>query len=294
MLLALLCLFLAPTPQGDTKPTSPGLLDRVVVMGASVSAGFGLCKELEVATPLSVLVDAALVDAPHETQNLGENLLFLGPIYTGHYLAQQALEAKPTLLIAVDYLFWYGMFWRWDSGEERLAGLERGLKELERFDCPIVIGDFPDVRPALKGRHEVTKGPVIFPSMIPSEPVRQAMNDRVRAWAAAHDNVVLVSLADFLQQLSQGEAVPLPEGQSLQGTIPEILQVDLLHPRLAGCQALVLTIFDAVRKAGWGLDPARVRWSMAAFHEAVEARTQAKREAALASRERRRERAGLR
>ncbi|HPF15812.1 MAG TPA: hypothetical protein PLJ12_16225, partial [Planctomycetota bacterium] len=68
LLLALLCLFLAPTPQGDTKPTSPGLLDRVVVMGASVSAGFGLCKELEVATPLSVLVDSALVDAPHETQ----------------------------------------------------------------------------------------------------------------------------------------------------------------------------------------------------------------------------------
>ncbi|MEZ5974964.1 MAG: hypothetical protein R3E96_09030 [Planctomycetota bacterium] len=52
--LLLLCSLLAGSPTAQTPAPRADLLDRVVVMGASVSAGFGLCKDLEVATPLRI------------------------------------------------------------------------------------------------------------------------------------------------------------------------------------------------------------------------------------------------
>ena len=287
--------FLAPDPPPcpASAQTSAPLTDRVVVIGASLSAGFGLCKELEVATPLSVLVDAALVDdgrAP--SLNLGNNLTFWNPMYTGRYMMDRAVAAEPTLVIATDFLFWYGMSFRWWREEDRLKGLEEGLRQLERLSCPIVIGDFPDVRRALNGRHEITKRPVVFPSMIPEETTRAAMNQRVREWAAERDQVVLMPLDRFLAALGNGQPMPLPKGQSLQGSIEDILQVDLLHPKLDACLALVLNVMDGLVKADVGLAEDRVRWSLTELREQVMRSTAPERAASLASRARRAKLAG--
>ncbi len=247
--------------------TPDALLDRVVVMGASVSAGFGLCKEIEVATPLARLVDSAIVHPKAPALHLGENLFFLSPEYTGKHLMDQAVASQPTLVIAVDFLFWYGMYWRLPDAEARMQALELGLAQLERLSCPVVIGDFPDIRRALQGRHEVTKRPVVFLSMIPSETSRAAMNARVNEWAQARENVAVVPLSAFLNELASDEPLILPGGQVLQGSIAEILQVDLLHPKLAGCQALVLVVFEAISRKDWGLDLSRIRWSFATMRE---------------------------
>ncbi|MEZ6003575.1 MAG: hypothetical protein R3F33_05250 [Planctomycetota bacterium] len=268
--LLLLCSLLAGSPTAQTPAPRADLLDRVVVMGASVSAGFGLCKDLEVATPLADLWNAALVDEPRPALDLGQNLFFLNPVFTGARLAQTAAEAQPSLVIAVDFLFWYGMSFRWYGEEsQRLVGLELGLKELEKLDCPLVIGDFPDVRRALHGTYEVTGRPVIFRSMIPEEETRAAMNERVRAWAAERPNVVLIPLAQILEDMATGQPMVLPGGQQLVGTPEEILQQDLLHPRLPATEGLVLKVLDALRESGLGLDPGRVFWSLEEVHAAL-------------------------
>lgn len=274
------------------EPAPRALTERVVVMGASLSAGLGLCKELEVATPFARLVDAAWVDPQPETLNLGFNPFFLSPRYNGRMLMDQAVAHDPTLVIAADFLFWYGMSFHWDREQDRLQGLEAGLRELERLSCPIVIGDYPDIRRALQGRHEILKGPIVFPSMIPDESTRAAMNARVREWAAERDHVVLVPISEFLEALGQGEPMLLPHGQTLEGPMDRILQVDLLHPKLDACLALLVTVMDQIVRADWGLREDQVRWSLPALRAQVFRLTEPKREAALARRRYRAELAG--
>ena len=275
--------FASPAQEKKAAPGPAKLLDRVAVMGASVSAGFGLSKELEVATPLAKLFDAALIDPPTETQNLADNLFFLGPFYKGKELTDRAIKSDPTLVVAVDFLFWYGMYYRHQKPADRMAGLERGLKQLERLDCPVVVGDFPDIRRALKGKHEVTGRPVVFPSMIPAEETRAAMNTRVHAWAAKRKNVVLVPLSTFLDDLATGKPLVLPQDQAFAGKVEEILQVDLLHPKLRGTQALVLTILDKVAQSGLAIDRENIRWSMDDMAKKLWQLTEDKREKARAS-----------
>ena len=291
-LLTLLALVVwLPVQASQAKPVpKPQLTDRVVVMGASLSAGLGLCKELEVATPFARLVDAALPQRGTDTLNLGYNPFFLSPEHNGRFLMDQAVAYEPTLVFAADFLFWYGMSFRWRGPEDRLRGLEAGLKQLERLSCPIIIGDYPDVRRALNGRHEVLKGPIVFPSMIPDESTRAAMNQRVREWAAGRTNVLLVPISQYLQGFGEGTPMKLPKDQVLQGEIADVLQVDLLHPKLNACLALLLVSLERVQQAGWGLTDDQVRWSMPELKAEVLRLTEPKRQRAL---ERRRHRAKL-
>src|SRR5688572_1364946 len=102
----LLCLSLPHAANATTN--SPW--ERVVMVGASVSAGFTASEPLGgPSTPqyrLSRYVDAALL-VPHEpVQNLANTLFFIQPELLGRQQIDAALKARPTLVLGVDFLFW--------------------------------------------------------------------------------------------------------------------------------------------------------------------------------------------
>ena len=148
----------------SSPPQHP--LDRVAVIGASATAGLGVVlrytnedgKKRYVPAGLDKLL-AAMVKHPNlKIVGSGRADFFFNPLLVGQQQIETASQASPTLVVALDFLFWHGYGRRNLSGEEipegaagraaRLALLEQGLLRLEELDCPILLGDFPDVSDA--------------------------------------------------------------------------------------------------------------------------------------------------
>ena len=73
--------------------------------------------------------------APHEpVQNFGDRLFFVQPEAAGRYQIEQALKAKPTLLVGIDFLFWF-CYGDGSTDKDRLQRFEKGLKLLESVEC---------------------------------------------------------------------------------------------------------------------------------------------------------------
>jgi len=288
-LLTALALALA-APQDLPAPSRPAeevpLLDRVVLIGASVTAGFGLPDELDAKATLATFLDAAIT-APHPAcESFGSSVLFLKPIEEGEKQLEKALAAKPTLVVAVDFPFWFGCgVWRGADG--RLRALEQGLKLLERIEAPLLVGDFPDMSAALEGTSKLTQGPMVRPSQIPSDEEREKLNARLREWVASRENVHLFELSRFVASLH--DEAPL----ELRGTVIDaeakktMLQPCLLHPTVKGTCVLALGLLDELVELGLVPDGA-VDWNLAGIEKGVWKATEAERQH-RAERERRRE-----
>jgi len=209
-----------------------------VVIGASASAGFTESEPLGgPKTPqfrFSRYLDAALV-APHEpVRNFANTLFFMQPVAAGRHQVEQALEARPTLVIGIDFLFWfcYGE----GTGAERLQRFEQGLKLLETLPCPIVVGDIPDASGA--------SNRMLGPEQIPSTSILAAANARLKEWAAKQPYVTVVPLAAFMRNASLGKPVVV-HGITVSDGKDRVLQEDNLHPNCLGAAVLALATFDA-------------------------------------------------
>lgn len=152
MLAALLALALAASPHledGSTAQPAAGLLARIAVMGSSASNGFGLTREVGRPVSLGDVLDQALV-APHElVADATNSMFFMSPENVGEQLLEDTLAARPTLVVAVDYLFWFA--YGYVQEEQRPALFERGLANLDRVECTLLVGDLPDMSSAIGG-----------------------------------------------------------------------------------------------------------------------------------------------
>jgi hypothetical protein len=225
-----------------------------VVIGASASAGFTETEPFGgPKTPqfqLSRYLDAALV-APHEpVRNLANSFFFMQPLATGRHQIQQALEAKPALLVGLDFLFWFC----YGEGTEaqRLNRLEEGLKLLELFTCPLVLGDIPDASGA--------SNRMLEPEQIPSASTLAAANRRLKQWAANRTQVILVPLAAFMRNASSGKAVTVHGLTLSEGNTRALLQEDNLHPSRLGAAVLALAALDAFISQQHAHKPIEVLW----------------------------------
>src|SRR5712691_4205822 len=97
----------APTESAAAKPP----WGRIVMVGASAAAGFTESEPLGGPKTeqyrLSRYLDAALLVAHEPVQNLANAMFFIQPEAAGRYQIDQALKARPTLVVAIDFLFWY-------------------------------------------------------------------------------------------------------------------------------------------------------------------------------------------
>jgi hypothetical protein len=253
--LLLLGLFLAGVWATPVRAQAKGPWARMVIIGASVSHGFTFAepsggpqtKELA----LDRYLDAAVV-APHEpAQNLASEMFFMVPDDMGHTQIRQALTNNPTLVIGIDFLFWF-CYGHGETDQERLDHFEKGLKLLEAVECPLIIGDIPNASPALNR--------ALSPGQFANAEVRAAANRRLKEWAAQHRQVVVVPAARFMRTVLANKALTLHGLSIAQGRTRALLQGDCLHPSRRGSAVLVLSILDSFLAARPGLDAADVRW----------------------------------
>lgn len=294
-LFALIALFAAGDPPADastTAETPPAtastLLAHVVVVGASASEGFGLQSELEVPATLSMFLDAAWTEETPSAKNLSTARFFLDPLKIGASQRDEAKQSDVSLLVAVDYLFWFG-YGTSQSEDARLERLELGLAMLDEIGGPMLVGDFPDMRPALQGEG-MFGGPVIMASQIPQPETIARLNARLDEWSKERPNVMRVPLAEFVTKLQKKQALELRGVKWSEEDCGRLLQKDLLHPTAEGTAALALLCLDALERAQDAIPAERVSWNVQKVLDGVRAATAEAREAAAAKRAAREER----
>ena len=217
-----------------------GHLGRVVVIGASMSVGFGAGRNFP------QVLEAAM-RTPHEpVLGLGDGFLFLDPRPTAARQVEKALDSDPTLVVAIDFLFWFGYGNLDASGgpieleSERLELLETGLALLEDFTCPLVIGDFPDMSGAV--------GKMLAPAQMPAKTTLPLLSKRVREWAAAREQTLVLPLAEAVAKLGSPEEIRMGRHTFPAGS--KLLQPDGLHASLNGLVAVSQYLCDELVKHG--------------------------------------------
>ena len=142
-------------------------------------------------------------------------MLFREPLPDTRRQIDAAIAFKPTVVFGIDVLFWdvYG-----GGGD-----LEAALKELERLDAWVVVGDVPMI---------TTANEMMLPKeAIPSQAALDAANARIRSWAT-RDRVLLVPLADWTAPLRNGDVVTMPSGEKLPAA--NLMALDGLHANALG------------------------------------------------------------
>lgn len=246
---------LAPMPAQDPAPSPNGTAGssaevRIEILGASVSAGFvdspmtGGSRD-NASAPLLVPFRRWLEDAEAQVKSRADALMFLDPVAKGRLQVDRALRAKPGVVVAADFLFWYGYgaieATMEEEAEARVARLRTGLETLDRLPCPIVVGDFPDMRGAdLR---------MLRPGQIPSPAALVALNAEVNAWAKSRPRVRVFGLAQLVAQMKE-KGVGLPAGDYEVATKPmALLQKDRLHANRLGVAYLAFVLHQEVRAA---------------------------------------------
>jgi hypothetical protein len=228
---------------------------RMVIVGASVSHGF---TEMTASRGGPKMTDYALdrylnaaVLAPHQpARNLASVEFFLSPDEIGNMQIRQALTNHPTLVVGIDFLFWF-CYGKGNTSQDRLDHFEKGLKLLEGVECPLILGDIPDASAATNG--------ILSMDEMPSPAVLVAANHRLKEWAAQHKQVTVVPLAEFMRAAGANEAISVHGHVIARGDTRALLQEDRLHPSRRGCGVLAVSIFDTFLAGHPGSDAAQVR-----------------------------------
>lgn len=237
------------SPSGKTN----SLWNRIVLIGASASAGFVASEPLggpaTLQCRLNRYLDAAIV-APHEpVRNFASSLFFIQPEAEGERQVGVAVDRHPTLVIGVDFLFWF-CYGEGQTDQDRLRRFETGLRLCQEFSCPLVLGDLPDASRASEQ--------MLSASQIPSRAALRAANQRLHAWAGSRSNVVVVGLSNFMATVVTNRALNLHGHVLAQGTTSRLLQEDGLHPSPPGCAALAVFLLNAV--APLCVEAPKIRW----------------------------------
>ncbi len=224
-------------------------IPRVEILGASVSAGY---KDLRLGKDGEPNDTVPLLRAlrhiwPNETATVVTRAhmgMFSDPQGLGERQVRRALRGEPDLVVAVDFLFWfgYGSVGGGDRGRQsRLQLQAKGLELLDGLKCPIILGDYPDMSGA--------DARILHPRMIPDNETLDELNSRLRSWAEERPRVHVFPLARWVKQLVE-EGYPIPREKGLVQTPPlYLLQNDRLHATRLGMAVLGFQVQDFARRA---------------------------------------------
>jgi hypothetical protein len=230
--------------QGSGLAARSECLARPAVIGASFAAGFGVGRSFAAA------FEASMAAAEEEPLDLGDAFFFLTPVASGKRQVELALEAEPSLVLALDFLFWFGYGAQDKEGgpieaeAERLDLLEAGLGLLAEFECPLVLGDFPDMSAAVGG--------MLMPAQMPARATLETLSGRVRSWAAARTGTLVIPLSELVRALGSKDEVRIGRHAFPAGA--KLLQADRLHPTLDGLLAAAQLVCDELTRTGFTRD----------------------------------------
>lgn len=222
----------APAALAAPAPVAPVMVDRVAVVGASVSAGFTAPR---VAAAITAAGGAVVADA-------ADLWMFQDPDRNGAAQVAAAVAASPSVVVAIDFLFWFA--YQPGDAATRMASLERGLALLDRVAAPLAVGDLADMRGA--------DPRMLGPAAVPPPDELAAMNARIRAWAAARPRTIVLPLAAWTAPLLADGEVELAPGERVSAAT--LLFLDHLHPNPLGLWYL-LTRVDAALEADLAVAP---------------------------------------
>ena len=244
-------LLLVPLWGQESQPSSSKSRPVVAIVGASVSAGFS-CTLMGIGEPKknqTMTLKRALgaVWSPDAVlvRDFSDLTTFTDPIGISTKKVELAKAAEPALVVAVDFLFWFGYgYIRGGNGDEakaRLALLQEGLGLLDQFRCPIVVGDFPDMTGA--------DPRMLSARQIPSLEIQAELNLAVGKWAKGKPNVRLFQLAEYVKR-SKTEGETVESAGKPRKLEPEVLlQDDHLHATKLGVLVLALRLLPEIRAA---------------------------------------------
>jgi len=229
------------------------LWKRPVVIGASLSDGFHV---QEMGVPFFSPISKSLGLHHHLKSelrvdhgailNLGSKWTFLAAEVNGRYQVKKALEAKPSVVFAIDYLFWYlsaNPAFRGEGFQDltRLEFFERGLAHLATLKCPVVVGNLPDTKSSV--------GRGLSKEQYPGAEIIAKANLRLTEWLKEHPQMVLLDLAKFHRLASSNQEVIVSGQVTPAGKSRKLyLQWDELHPTPEGATAIVKEALDALAK----------------------------------------------
>ena len=279
-LLVLAPLLIAPAPltaQAPARQTlgleapaelrAPAVLQRIAVIGASMSAGFGLVGPADKPLGFDAVLAKALLVTPVDVVNRASLMFFMDPEQSGRSCVDKLLAEPPSLVVGLDFLFWYA-YGKQLGEAEHLARLDLGLAQLDRFQCPILVGDLPDMSHALEAER-----PMLMASQVPDAAALKAMNAHLAAWARERPRVTVVPLAGFTARMLSGDAIEL-RGNRWEDATERVLQPDLLHPSLAGTIGVALLALDALDRAREDVTAEMVRWDAASLEKELRGKEQ--------------------
>lgn len=246
ILIAFMCVF-ACTPNSFSDDTK---IEKIAVIGASASAGFGIVEKIMISEDATQLQAVSLTDVLKKASqgeevvvlDLSSGGFFARPIRYGQASVTRANEWNADLVVGIDFLFWF----LYGSGDlngdaitdesARLTKLEEGLRQLGELKAPLIVGEVPDMSPAV--------GKMLIKSQMPDLKTIEAANKRIHEWAETRPNVGVLPLFDLITSLRSGKPFEIGKHHwdpSKEGV--ELILPDRLHPSLEGLVAL-LQAFD--------------------------------------------------
>ncbi len=243
ILLQFCCIQISTSQDSQPASTTSELWKNPVIIGASVSDGYDHTEPFggPKSEALSLEVHLSkLLKVPHgKISNIGNKFFFIRPIGVHSKQVEVAAKIKPSIVLSPDYLFWlvYGNF---TEEKSRIDTLQSGLKKLETFDCPVVIGNIPDASDAV---HKM-----LSRSQVPQlKTIRQA-NTLLQEWAKNRKNISIVDLDSFMKASVSNETIKLKHIQFHKGSTRKLLQSDSLHPTKEGVKAVCYAMLEALQK----------------------------------------------
>lgn len=253
-----------PAPTAASAPAAKA--PKIAIVGASVSAGF-IDRVTDGSTdnstvPLQKVLEGWLGPIGAEVESTANIMMFLRAEALGEQQIDRAVRAEPAIAFAIDFLFWYG-YGRAADLDQRMQRLEAGLRQLDRLQCPMIVGDLPDMRGADRR--------MLSPAQIPSEPELERLNERIRKWAAERPRVRLFPLGPLVARMKR-EGIEVATADGTWTAPPRsLLQSDDLHANRVGMAFLGVQLQPLVR-AAWPADlPELPQWTFEQFVAAADA-----------------------
>jgi hypothetical protein len=237
--------WLAACHGSSSKPGSPGSSgsastlsrDRIFIMGASVSAGFGGLSFVDAMKPAAInsLVDGA-----------ANVMLFRDPLGDTEKQFEAARKFRPTIVVALDLLFWdaYG-FPEQSQRRKAIASTLAQLDLVHDAGATIVVGDIPRI---------TTASPIMLdPSLVPSVEDLAVLNAELLPWAEQGAvSKYVVPLSEWTAPLKSNAMVVLPDGRSVSPTT--LMAPDGLHTNAMGTYYLLATMDAWLEQHGMKAD----------------------------------------
>ena len=190
---------------------------------------------------LADALDALIVGDHEPVRALAEPMFFLAPEPAADRQVRAALERPATLVVAVDFLFWFGYGLVLEE-DDRLELLERGLERLDRLACPLVVATVPEMREAI--------GKMLLEAQVPSPATLDAIEERILAWAAERPRVAVLALPELVTLLRAGEPFVIGGSRWPESADVPLLLPDELHPTVDGLAGLACQVGELVVARG--------------------------------------------